>query len=125
MATYKLESHLNALCQEHPQYKDLQATWILNKRACADTLKGVLLRYPHFSMHDDSHADAVIAKMEMVLGERIACLSPTDVWLLLHTAYAHDLGMVVLWEEITKLWSQPEFQNYLDMLNSYLYSELR
>ena len=125
MATYKLESHLNALCQEHPQYKDLQATWILNKRACADTLKGVLLRYPHFSMHDDSHADAVIAKMEMVLGERIACLSPTDVWLLLHTAYAHDLGMVVLWEEITKLWSQPEFQNYLDMLNSSLDSELR
>lgn len=125
MVEYKLESHLSALCREHPQYEDLQATWILNKRTCSDALKGILLRYPHFSMHDASHAEAVIAKMEMILGERIAGLSPTDVWLLLHTAYTHDLGMVVLWKEITELWNQPEFQDYLDALSSSLDPELR
>ena len=125
MTEYKLESYLNALCMEHPQYEDLQATWTLNKRTCSDILKGILIQYPHFSMHDASHAEAVIAKMEMILGERIFRLSPTDVWLLLHTAYAHDLGMVILWEEITKLWNQPEFQDFLNALDLSLDSELR
>ncbi len=125
MTEYKLESHLSALCQRYPQYEDLQATWILNKRSCSEALKGILLRYPHFSMHDSSHAEAVIAKMEMILGERVACLTPTDVWLLLHTAYAHDLGMIVLWKEIKELWSQHEFQNYLEELSSSFDSELR
>lgn len=111
---YKLETYLRSVCQESAQYEDLWATWVLNKRACSDALKEVVLRYPHFSMHDASHAEAVTAKIEMILGNRIAVLSPTDTWLLLHTAYAHDLGMVVLWDEITKLWGRPEFQTYLE-----------
>lgn len=115
---YKLETHLQRVCQESVQYEDLWATWVLNKRACSDALKEVVLRYPHFSMHDASHAEAVTAKIEMILGNRIAALSPTDTWLLLHAAYAHDLGMVVLWDEITELWEKAEFQTYLKSLQS-------
>lgn len=125
MIEYKLETCLAALCQKYPQYEDLQATWILNKRICSDALKGIILRYPHFSMHDTSHAEAVISKIEMILGERIASLSPTDMWLLLHAAYTHDLGMVIFWDEITKLWGQPEFQVHLDNLTSSTDNELR
>lgn len=83
MLEYKLESHLNELCTEYPRYISLNSTWTLNKRACSDLLKSVLMHYPHYSLHDASHSEAVLSKMEMLLGDRIKRLSPTDTWLLL------------------------------------------
>ena len=91
MYEYKLETHLNTLCSQHPRYTNLYSTWTLNKRACSDLLKNVVIHYPHFSMHDASHAETVISNMEMLLGDRIQTLSPTDTWLLLHAGYAHPL----------------------------------
>lgn len=54
--------------------------------------------------------------MEMLLGDRVQNLSPTDTWLLLHAAYAHDLGMVVQWSEIEHVWEQADFQQFLTSL---------
>lgn len=79
-------------------------------------LKTVLLRYPHYSLHDASHAEAILSKIEMLLGSRVSQLSPTDTWLVLHAAYAHDLGMVVQWRDLQKAWSDLAFQNYLTSL---------
>lgn len=125
MYEYKLEAHLSALCAEYPRYTNLYSTWTLNKQACSDLLKSVVLRYPHFSMHDASHAEAVVSKIEMLLGDRVQRLSPTDTWLLLHAAYAHDLGMVVKWSEIEAVWGQPEFEDYLASLSTSSEPELR
>lgn len=79
MYEYKLEAHLGTLCAQYPRYINLNSTWTLNKRTCSDLLKSVVIRYPHFSMHDASHAEAVVSKMEMLLGSRIQKLSPTDM----------------------------------------------
>lgn len=125
MHEYKLENHLNSLCAQHHPYIDLYSTWTLNKRACTDFLKNVVIRYPHFSMHDSSHAETVISNMEMLLGDRIQSLSPTDTWLLLHAAYAHDLGMVIKWSEIQTLWKQSDFQEFLLGTLSSLDPDLR
>lgn len=125
MYEYKLEAHLGTLCAQYPRYINLNSTWTLNKRTCSDLLKSVVIRYPHFSMHDASHAEAVVSKMEMLLGSRIQKLSPTDTWLLLHAAYAHDLGMVVQWSEIKDVWEQPEFQSYLSSLSISTDPDLR
>lgn len=125
MLEYKLESHLNDLCMKHPRYISLNSTWTLNKRACSDLLKSVLMHYPHYSLHDASHSEAVLSKMEMLLGDRIMKLSPTDTWLLLHAAYVHDLGMVIQWDEIEKLWEEDEFKNYLEALRNSSDSEIR
>ena len=125
MLEYKLESHLNELCTEYPRYISLNSTWTLNKRACSDLLKSVLMHYPHYSLHDASHSEAVLSKMEMLLGDRIKRLSPTDTWLLLHAAYVHDLGMVIQWDEIEKLWEEEEFKKYLEELKSSPDSEIR
>lgn len=121
----KLDARLKALCQDHPEYTNLYSTWTLNKRTCTDMLRSVVIRYPHFSMHDASHAEAVVSKMEMLLGERIQNLSPTDIWLLLHAAYAHDLGMIVRWTEIKSVWEQPDFQSFLASLSTSADSEVR
>lgn len=125
MNTQKLSDHLKSLCQDQPEYANLQATWLLNKHTCSDALKSVVINYPHFSMHDASHAEAVISKMEMLLGERIHTLSPTDTWLLLHAAYTHDLGMILSWEQIQILWKTSEFQEFLSSIVNARDRELR
>lgn len=76
--------------------------------ACVDALKTIVTSYPHFSLHDISHSEAVITKIEMLLGDRVEILSPTDTWLILHAAYAHNLDMVLKWEDIEKIWKEPK-----------------
>lgn len=116
MGDYSLDRHLKAYCDSHEEYQNLYSTWNLNRKNCTEILKTVLLNYPHYSLHDSSHADAIISKIEMLLGERVENLSPTDTWLILHAAYTHDLGMVVQWDEIEEAWNDPEFQDYLTSL---------
>ena len=113
MVQYRLESHLEQLCKNYPEYTSLLSTWKLNKETCTDALKTVVASYPHFSLHDISHSEAVITKIEMLLGDRVEKLSPTDTWLILHAAYAHDLGMVLKWEDIEKIWKEPKFERFL------------
>lgn len=116
MGDYSLDRHLKAYCDSHEEYQNLYSTWNLNRKNCTEILKTVLLNYPHYSLHDSSHADAIISKIEMLLGERVENLSPTDTWLILHAAYTHDLGMVVQWDEIEEAWNDPGFQDYLTSL---------
>ena len=125
MNIYKLDEHLKCLCDQYKRYENLYSTWTLNKRTCSELLKDVVIQYPHFSMHDASHAEAVIAKMEMLLGERVQTLSPTDTWLLLHAAYAHDLGMVVQWKDIEARWKDENFQDELARLETLQDEDLR
>nr|WP_236986068.1 ATP-binding protein [Marinagarivorans cellulosilyticus] len=47
-------------------------------------------------MHDASHSKQILINIERLLGEEsISLLSATDIWLLLESAYWHDIGMVV------------------------------
>lgn len=125
MNAYKLDEHLKCLSDQNKHYENLYSTWTLNKKTCSELLKDVVIQYPHFSMHDASHAEAVIAKMEMLLGERVQTLSPTDTWLLLHAAYAHDLGMVVQWKDIEARWKDENFQDELARLETLQDEDLR
>lgn len=118
MDTYKLDQHLKELCNQNERYLNLYSTWTLNKRTCSDLLKNVVIHYPHFSMHDASHADTVLSRIEMLLGPRVHHLSPTDTWLILHAAYTHDLGMVVEWKSIEAKWSEKDFQDTLSYLET-------
>ena len=111
-----LELHLQTICKENPEYTSLISTWNLNKKTCTESLKTVVASYPHFSMHDVAHAEAVVTKIEMLLGERVYKLSPTDTWLLLHAAYAHDLGMVLKWEDVESAWQDDKFPRFLNSM---------
>lgn len=113
MEEYTLDMHLKQCCEQYKNYENLNSTWSLNRNSCADALETVIITYPHFSMHDVSHAETIINKIEKLLGERIKLLSPTDTWLLLHAAYTHDLGMIVRWKEIEQVWESDEFQSFL------------
>lgn len=114
---YKLEHHLEDICQSNLEYSNLLSTWSINKKTIADLLKNISQNYPHFTDHSELHSKSIISNIEMLLGEEnIRKLSPSDTWMLLQAAYIHDLGMVLMFSEIEKGWNSSEFSEYLSNL---------
>lgn len=110
---YRIENRLEDISQSDANYKELWATWKLNKETLKEILVSITKDYPHFSMHDHSHSETILLNIEKFLGnENIDKLSPTDLWLLLHCAYLHDLGMVIVDEKVREIWKSKEFQAY-------------
>lgn len=54
----------------------------------------------------------------MLLGEkRINLLSPSDTWLLLMSAYLHDIGMSLTYDLIAETWENEKFQDHLKYIS--------
>ena len=112
--TISIEAQLKKIADEKPEYGELWSTWNLNKKKMEPILNAIIKDYPHYSLHDYSHSESVLLNIEKILGnEDIVKLSPTDLWLLLHTAYLHDFGMVILDTKIQEFWKSDAFQEYL------------
>ncbi|QCH27032.1 Chaperone protein HtpG [Clostridium tyrobutyricum] len=111
---YTLEKHLKYLCEENYQYKELIATWEMDKKVYKDMLQAVAYNFPHYSMHESSHSKSIISNIEMVLGEgRIKLLGPTETWMILESAYLHDFGMILQNEYVEDIWKSNLFQEFL------------
>ena len=89
-----LEGHLASFSDVCDEYKQLNSTWSIGKRALTKIVSNISLIFPHYSLHDDSHAQSILRNIERVLGnERIKTLKPIETWLLLMSAYSHDIGI--------------------------------
>lgn len=117
---YSLVKHLKLHSESDDKYKSLYASWIIDEKVYTNALTAVANSFPHYSMHDSSHSLSIINKIEMILGEkRIKQLSPTDTFLILETAFVHDLGMIISEDDQKKLWAELEFKKYIeDILNN-------
>jgi len=74
--------------------------WCQNKRWLSQLLETTMGSFPTYSKHDESHAKTILHNIEMILGERrIETLSASDCFMLLHTVYIHDIGMVITYKE--------------------------
>lgn len=88
--------------------------WRHNKRWLGQMLEWVLMSFPNYSRHDETHAQAVIHNIEMLLGEDvIKSLSASDCFMILHVAYIHDIGMCITDAYRRKLISSKDFKAYL------------
>ncbi len=77
----------------------------------------------NYSLHDASHSRSIIRAVERFLGEkRISRLSPTDTFMLLICAYAHDYGMAYSYNKIYEILSSHEFDTFLKKLEKELSS---
>lgn len=105
-----------ARAEGHTQrHEVLWHTWHQNKRWITQLLEGTAMSFPNYSRHDESHAQAVLHNIELILGEdRIDQLSATDCFVLLHTVYIHDIGMTITSSERSQIVSNDKF---IDMLN--------
>jgi hypothetical protein len=112
-----IESQFASFQDIDPIYKHLFAIWQTAKDDLSGILRNINLVFPHYSLHDASHATTIIHRVEAVLGEeRIKRLKPTEIWLFLMSAYTHDIGMLVSDDEEHALWKEPQFTSYLHSL---------
>lgn len=118
MNYYTLEYHLEKLCLENKEFEILDSIWKLNKRTLTSALSSINFNFPHYSQHETSHSNTIISNVESFLGEeRIKKLEPTDTWLLLMSAYSHDLGMIILNKTIEEVLPKDALFEYLKSLS--------
>lgn len=109
-----IRNRLEELCSKDPALNVLWAQWIFDERLVSKALQNIGQTFPHYSIHDDSHSNQIITNIERVVGEEnIGLLSATDLWLILESAYYHDIGMVVPFDEIEADWESENFKDFI------------
>ncbi|HEX9059631.1 MAG TPA: hypothetical protein VF941_05590, partial [Clostridia bacterium] len=112
---YTLERHLSEFVKMDGNLEVLETSYKNNKSKLKKMLGSILINYPHYSTHDSVHAETIISSIELFLGEeRIKQLNACDTWMLLHSAYVHDLGMIVSDRRVRKVWETDEFQKFIN-----------
>lgn len=112
--TLSIEKQLEKTATENYEYSNLWSTWNLNKKTLKPILNAIIKDYPHYSLHDHTHSESILINIERLLGnDNIEKLSPTDLWIILHVAYLHDFGMVILDSKIHDFWDTEEFKAFL------------
>lgn len=88
--------------------------WCQNRRWLSQLLETTRESFPAYSKHDESHAKNVLHNIEMILGEkRIKELSASDCFMLLHTVYIHDIGMVITYADREKIVKNDKFADMI------------
>ncbi|MFC0322001.1 ATP-binding protein [Gallibacterium melopsittaci] len=120
---YSLERYFDLACQKHPQLQHLKSQWDFDKELISKALQNVNIIFSHYSRHDASHSNQIIINIERLLGDKMQYLSATDLWLILESAYNHDIGMVITKKQIQDIDSE-EFQNFIKQLAMHKDHEL-
>lgn len=110
----EIERILEERIKGHDHLELLSAQWKFDKQLLSKALQNIIRTFPHYSLHDGSHSETILEQIFRILGdERIRKLSATDLWLLLESAYHHDVGMIISAEEAHETWKSEEFQLFL------------
>lgn len=109
-----LIARLTDCCSRDLALEPLLAQWTFDKRLTSKALQNIGALFPHYSRHDESHSTQILINIERVLGpNRISQLSGTNVWLLLESAYFHDIGMVVAYKQKQSDWDSESFRDFV------------
>lgn len=117
---YTIEHHLKMYAKSEDtteRHQVLWHAWNQNKRWLTQLLEWTLPSFPTYSYHNASHADTVFHNIERILGEnRIRQLSASDCFMLLHTAYMHDIGMSISAAERKGMMKDEKFVELIEYL---------
>lgn len=108
-----LEKIFEEACEKHEHLKLLQSQWRFDRELISKALQNISSVFPHYSRHDASHSKQIIVNIERMLGDRIHHLTATDMWLILESAYCHDIGMVITHKQIQDM-DTPEFKVFIN-----------
>lgn len=112
---FTIEAQLERYSKRNERYELLWHAWKQNKRWLIKLLELTFPSFPGYSQHDSSHAETVLHNIERVLGEhRIRSLSASDCFMLLHTAYIHDIGMCITADDRNEIIHQDDFVSMID-----------
>lgn len=117
-----LERHFEELrAADGVSMSELYSLFELLKKDLEDKLVSSRSVFVNYSLHDVSHSRSIILAIERFLGEdRIRMLTPTDTFMLLICAYAHDYGMARSYDKIYDILGSKEFESYLRKLEKEL-----
>ncbi|QTD30633.1 HD domain-containing protein [Pseudomonas fluorescens] len=108
----RLIKHLEEKAKTHSHIELLKAQWTFDQELIPKALQNVGMIFPHYSRHDASHSRQILVNIERLLGDSIEKLTATDTWLILESAYWHDIGMLVSSDEIIRDIESKEFKAY-------------
>lgn len=111
-----LIEHLKRKTNEDDNVKILLSQWEFDQKLVGKALENIASYYPHFSSHNESHSHQILVNIERLLGDNIHLLSATDTWLLLESAYWHDIGMLFNSQEAFEIVNDKEFKEYIENL---------
>ncbi len=110
----KLIAKLKESTDKDESLKVLQYQWGFDELVIGNALKSVVDTFKHYSLHDDSHSQQILVNIELILGEHgINALTASDIWLLLESAYLHDVGMVIPYADKEELLKDGTFIDFL------------
>lgn len=97
----------------------LYSQWGFDKILLPNALDAVANIFPHYSLHDRSHAETILGNIVRVLGKDVVeRLSSIDIWLLVESAYCHDLGMIISGDLLNKTFDSREFFEYFNAIKN-------
>ena len=111
-----LISHLKAKAEEDKNTAILLAQWEFDEKLVGKALENISSYYPHFSSHNASHSHQILVNIERLLDKNIIELSATDTWLLLESAYWHDVGMLFNSQQVQDIIQDSKFNEYVESL---------
>lgn len=111
-----LISHLKAKAEEDKNIAILLAQWEFDEKLVGKALENISSYYPHFSSHNASHSHQILVNIERLLDKNIIELSATDTWLLLESAYWHDVGMLFNSQQVQDIIKDSKFNEYVESL---------
>lgn len=118
--SHTIERQLKLYAKEEEateRHQVLWHSWNQNKRWLAQMLEWTLPSFQTYSYHNASHAESVLHNIERILGEkRIRLLSASDCFMLLHTAYMHDVGMCISSSERQGMMEDEKFIDLVEHL---------
>lgn len=93
----------------------LYTQWNASKDYVFQNLNAISQMFPHYSLHDRSHSEAILTNIVRIVGDETLekRFSAEDLWLLLCSACYHDLGMYVSGEEQHELMTNENFIEHI------------
>lgn len=112
-----LEDRLKEFGNNDSNYTQLINIYNINKPMIIDSLDRITDYYFQYSEHGESHSQNIIASIEKVLGNHgLDLLSPTDIFILLLSAYLHDFAMSLRYDDIINIVNSADFKDFMNEL---------
>jgi signal transduction histidine kinase len=119
-----LIKHLRSKTEEHSSLRSLYSQWDFDEKLIPKALQTISNLFPHYSRHDDSHSKQILVNIERLLGNNLGLLTATDTWLILESAYWHDIGMVVPQSDLQEAIDDPEFKDFVQSIRGQPHHDL-
>ena len=102
-----IEERFCQLCMEKNVRNKLLFDWVDSKGTYVEYTGFSRSDAGNYSRHDYTHSVAILNALVSVLGkDKIDCLNVTDLWMLLHCAYGHDIGMPYSFTQMETFWKE-------------------